>query len=71
MTSKQLGATMRAMARVATIVLLAVCIAAVTGCDGAKSEAPGTVTDAAPPLDRTMRTAIYLLRDGKVAPAPS
>jgi Immunoglobulin-like domain of bacterial spore germination/Sporulation and spore germination len=56
--------------RLATIVLVALCAAIATGCDGRSSESQETVTETetAPPVDGTMRGAVYLLRDGKVTP---
>jgi spore germination protein GerM len=66
--SEQVEGTMRAMARTVTIALLALCLVAVTGCDGNEAQRSDTVTKTGPPVDGTMRAAVYLLRDGKVAP---
>jgi Immunoglobulin-like domain of bacterial spore germination/Sporulation and spore germination len=56
------------MTRLVTIVLIALLGVIVAGCNGNGSEAQPTVTETVPPADGTMRTAVYLLRDGKVTP---
>jgi Immunoglobulin-like domain of bacterial spore germination/Sporulation and spore germination len=66
--SEQVEGTMRAMGRTVTIALLALCLVAVTGCEGNEAQRSDTVTKTGPPVDGTMRAAVYLLRDGKVAP---
>ena len=65
MISKQLAGTMRAMAtRVATILVALLFVAVGAGCDGDET-VPTTGT---PPSPETTTTAVYFLRDGKIAP---
>ena len=54
--------------RFAAIALVTLCAGIAAGCDGNSSESQPTTTETAPQVDGTMRGAVYLLRDGKVAP---
>jgi hypothetical protein len=56
--------------RLAALAVLASFAVAAAGCDGDGDEAtpPPTVTETTPPAGHTASVAVYLLRDGKVAP---
>jgi germination protein M len=56
--------------RLAALAVLASFAVAAAGCDGDGEEAtpPPPVTETTPPAGRTTSVAVYLLRDGKVAP---
>jgi germination protein M len=56
--------------RLAALAVLASFAVAAAGCDGDGDEAtpPPTVTETTPPAGGTASVAVYLLRDGKVAP---
>lgn len=58
---------MRAMLRVGTAAVLALCLGLAVGCTE-EQPTPPTTTDAAPPRTETSAIAVYLLRDGKIAP---